>query len=237
MTEIIERPATTGPGTAPNWGLTKFLDPLRVPPALRPHSWDHAAITIPMVTEHQRLHSQLPPSTLWTYAGHFPGPTIEVRAGEQLRISWSNQIDGEFPLVALQGPVADGPAGPATRPERPARDAALLPRPRDGDHALHRPHGPRRDVPDPRQRGRRARPDSRFYTLNLVDEDNRPVNDAVRLIGTDGGLLPVPTELPAAGGWCTVRRCRRTTTTSGSRCCSTPRQPPPRRLSSLPRPS
>lgn len=68
MTGIIERPATTGPITAPNWGLTKFLDPLRVPPALRPHSWRHDAITIPMVTKHQRLHSQLPPSTLWTYA-------------------------------------------------------------------------------------------------------------------------------------------------------------------------
>ena len=40
---------------------------------------------------------------------------------------------------------------------------------------------------------------SRFYTLNLVDENNVPVNDAVRLIGTDGGLLPAPAQLPATG--------------------------------------
>jgi FtsP/CotA-like multicopper oxidase with cupredoxin domain len=47
---------------------------------------------------------------------------------------------------------------------------------------------------------------SRFYTLNLIDEagntqnaDGTPYNDAVRVIGTDGGLLPAPAPLPGGG--------------------------------------
>jgi FtsP/CotA-like multicopper oxidase with cupredoxin domain len=322
MTEIIERPASAGPITEPNWGLTKFLDPLRIPPVFRPRGRE--TITIPMVTKRQRLHSELPESTLWTYAGHFPGPTIEVRSGKQLRISWSNEIEGGFPLVAVQGPVADGPTSrPGRELDRPgysivdgvadlpawtvvhlhgartnagndgwAHNAGLKGTSQlaeyqnrqpamplwyhdhamaitrfnvhtglagmylirdDEEDALGLPHGdheipliltdrnldtdpatgaltgqllfkfpvipggpaipfsgpfnlvngviwPHLDV-DPRWYRFRLlnAANSRFYTLNLVDENNVPVNDAVRLIGTDGGLLPAPAPLPAGG--------------------------------------
>ena len=326
MTEIVERPpVATGPIAGPTWGLTKFLDPLPVPPVLRPHSRQgQDMITIPMIETHQRLHSQLPPSALWTYAGHFPGPTIEVRSGKQLRISWSNEIEGKFPLVAVQGPVNDNPAARPGREldrkgysivdgvaELPAWTVVHLHGARtnasnDGwahnagltgtsqlteyqnrqqamplwyhDHAmaitrftvhtglagmylirdeeedaLRLPHGDR-EIPliitdrnldtDPATgaltgqllykypylpngtmipfsgpftlvngviwphlevsaRWYRFRvlnsANSRFFTLNLVDEDNVPHNDAVRLIGTDGGLLPAPAELPVGG--------------------------------------
>jgi FtsP/CotA-like multicopper oxidase with cupredoxin domain len=40
---------------------------------------------------------------------------------------------------------------------------------------------------------------SRFYTLNLIDEAGALHNDAVRVIGTDGGLLPAPAPLPDGG--------------------------------------
>jgi FtsP/CotA-like multicopper oxidase with cupredoxin domain len=325
MTEIIERPATAGPITGPNWGLTKFLDPLPIPPVLRPHSWwGQDMITIPMVAKQQRLHSQLPPSTLWTYAGHFPGPTIEVRSGKQLRISWSNEIDGEFPLVAVQGPVTDAPTSrPGRELAKPgysivegvadlpawtvvhlhgartnagndgwAHNAGLKGTSQlteyqnrqpamplwyhdhamaitrfnvhtglagmylirdDEEDALDLPHGdrelpliitdrnldtdpatgaltgqllfkfpyvpngpmipfsgpfslvngviwPHLDVDAKWYRFRLLNAaNSRFFTLNLVDENNTPVNDAVRLIGTDGGLLPAPAALPAGG--------------------------------------
>ncbi|RSN55646.1 copper oxidase [Actinomadura sp. WAC 06369] len=59
-----------------------------------------------MTTARLRLHSQLPPTTLWTYEGHFPGPTIEVRRGSRLRVAWSNDLDGTVPLVAVRAPVA-----------------------------------------------------------------------------------------------------------------------------------
>lgn len=324
MTEIAERLTAAGPITGPNWGLTKFLDPLPVPPVLRPPWWGQDMITIPMVAKQQRLHSQLPPSTLWTYAGHYPGPTIEVRSGKQLRISWSNEIAGKFPLVAVQGPVADGPT---TRPGReldrpgysivdgvadlPAWTVVHLHGARtnagnDGwahnaglpgtsqlaeyqnrqqamplwyhDHAMaitrfnvhtglaglylirddeedeldlpsgdrelpliltdrnldtdpatgqltgqllykfpYVPNGPMIPFSGPftlvngviwphldvSARWYRFRllnaANERFFTLNLVDENNVPQNDAVRLIGTDGGLLPAPAPLPSGG--------------------------------------
>jgi FtsP/CotA-like multicopper oxidase with cupredoxin domain len=322
MTEIIERPAAASAIEAPNWGLTKFLDPLPVPPVFRPRSRE--TITIPMVVTRQKLHSQLPESTLWTYAGHFPGPTIEVRSGRQLRISWSNEIDGEFPLVAVKGPIA---SGPTSRPGREldqdgysiidgvadlpawtvthlhgartnagndgwAHNAGLTGTSQlaeyqnrqqamplwyhdhamaitrfnvhtglagmylvrdDEEDALGLPHGdheipliltdrnldtdatgaltgqllfkvpfippdgpmipfsgpfnlvngviwPHLDVDARWYRFRLLNAaNSRFYTLNLVDENNVPVNDAVRLIGTDGGLLPAPAPLPNGG--------------------------------------
>ncbi|OXM65076.1 multicopper oxidase family protein [Amycolatopsis vastitatis] len=323
MTEIIERPAATTPAAEPNWGLTKFLDPLPVPPVLRPHNRE--TITIPMVATRQKLHSQLPESTLWTYAGHFPGPTIEVRSGRQVRISWSNEIDGKIPLVAVQGPVA---TAPASRPGREldrdgysiiegvtdlpswtvvhlhgartnagndgwAHNAGLKGTSQlaeyqnrqqamplwyhdhamaitrfnvhtglagmylirdDEEDALGLPHGdheipliitdrnldtdpatgaltgqllfkvpyvppngplipfsgpfnlvngviwPHLDVDARWYRFRLLNAaNSRFYTLNLVDENNVAHNEAVRLIGTDGGLLPAPAELPAGG--------------------------------------
>jgi spore coat protein A len=87
------------PATDPT-RLTKFLDPLRIPRVLRPDARDqHHELHVEQVSASQRLHSQLPPTPLWTYQGEFPGPTIEVRRGQRLRITWSNRIDTPFPLI------------------------------------------------------------------------------------------------------------------------------------------
>ncbi|MEU5691816.1 multicopper oxidase domain-containing protein [Actinosynnema sp. NPDC020468] len=108
MTEVITRPAV--PSAGPTSGLTKFLDPLRVPPVLRPHlSWHQDELTVTMIRTEVRLHSQLPPTTVWAYDGHFPGPTIVVRRGRPLRITWTNGIEGKIPLVAVQAPIASAP--------------------------------------------------------------------------------------------------------------------------------
>ncbi|MFE0027842.1 multicopper oxidase family protein [Amycolatopsis sp. NPDC059021] len=72
---------------------------------MRPHAsrW-RDEITIGMTTARTRLHSQLPATTLWTYEGHFPGPTIEVRSGRRLRVAWHNDLTGPIPLVAVRVP-------------------------------------------------------------------------------------------------------------------------------------
>lgn len=109
MTEVITEPAPPAAPArpaGPNWGLDLFRDPLRVPPVIRPHSWlRQDEITITMTLARARLHSMLPETDLWTYEGQFPGPTIEVRAGRQLRVAWSNAIDGLLPLIAVQQAV------------------------------------------------------------------------------------------------------------------------------------
>ncbi|MGW4062752.1 multicopper oxidase family protein [Amycolatopsis sp. NPDC004747] len=116
--------AATGGPAAPNFGLTKFLDPLRIPPVLRAHSRGYRGeLTVTMTTARARLHSQLPETTLWTYDGHFPGPTIEVRAHQRLRVAWANELTGTVPLVAVRAPY-EVPT-PANRPGYRAADGSL----------------------------------------------------------------------------------------------------------------
>ncbi|MDQ0377794.1 multicopper oxidase family protein [Amycolatopsis thermophila] len=101
MTDVIARSAVTA--TGPHFGLSKFADPLRVPPLIRPHSWWHQdEITIAKTRARVRLHSQLPETEVWAYEGQFPGPTIEVRSGRRLRVNWNNRIDGTIPVIAVQ---------------------------------------------------------------------------------------------------------------------------------------
>ncbi|MFH8571208.1 O-aminophenol oxidase PhsA [Streptomyces sp. NPDC017993] len=92
-------------------GLTPFTDALRVPPVLRPgRKRARRGIDIELKTTWVRLHSQLPPTKVWAYAGHFPGPTIEVRRGERLRVAWVNRLTGSHPVTAAEAaPVPGAP--------------------------------------------------------------------------------------------------------------------------------
>ncbi|HEX3746028.1 MAG TPA: multicopper oxidase [Bryobacteraceae bacterium] len=80
--------------------LTKFVDPLPIPPAASP-----AGFRVPpgqtskapyyRVAMHQiesKLHRDLPPSRLWCCGGSSPGPTFETRSGEGLTIEWANEL-------------------------------------------------------------------------------------------------------------------------------------------------
>ncbi|MFN2495440.1 MAG: multicopper oxidase family protein [Pseudonocardiaceae bacterium] len=118
MTELthppvdVPRPPDGGP--QPARGLTKFLDPLRIPPVLRPDlGQDPHHLTVELQRTEVLLHSELPPTTVWAYAGHFPGPTIEVHRGHWLQVTWKNQLCGPYPLVAVEVPRdMTGPPGP-----------------------------------------------------------------------------------------------------------------------------
>ncbi|MER5636771.1 multicopper oxidase domain-containing protein [Kitasatospora sp. NPDC002227] len=98
--------------------LTKFADPLPVPPLLRPGP----ELTVRLVPAEVRLHSELPPTPLWTYEGSFPGPTIEVRRGRRLRVAWENQLTTPYPAQVGNLPTIDSP--PAEN--SPGIDAAFL---------------------------------------------------------------------------------------------------------------
>ncbi|MGH3673794.1 MAG: multicopper oxidase family protein [Pseudonocardiaceae bacterium] len=104
---------------------------MRVPPILRPGPGKHPHhVTIELQATKLSLHSELPLTTLWTYAGHSPGPTIEVHRGQQLHITWLNQLGGPHPIVAvnlereMQGPPS--PTNPFPQVgNTPGRDGAL----------------------------------------------------------------------------------------------------------------
>ncbi|MBI5871038.1 MAG: multicopper oxidase domain-containing protein [Actinobacteria bacterium] len=73
--------------------IDRFIDPLPRPPMLAPDTGAHAGsdyYEISLTQFTQQLHSQLPPTPLWGYAGSFPGPTIEARRGRPVRIKWIN---------------------------------------------------------------------------------------------------------------------------------------------------
>jgi len=72
-----------------------------------------------------RLHSQLPLTRVWTYDGSFPGPTIDVRRGRKLRVTWRNEIAGSYPVTAVQ--VQNGTPGPGRDGAEPRPEVAALP--------------------------------------------------------------------------------------------------------------
>lgn len=125
-TVAASRPPTTSPEAGT--GLTKFLDPLRIPPVLRPDPGQHPRqVIVELQATKLSLHSELPPTTLWTYGGHSPGPTIEVRRGQRLNVTWKNEISGRYPLIAVEvdTPGPPGPEGPFPQVgNTPGRDGA-----------------------------------------------------------------------------------------------------------------
>ncbi|WP_242887723.1 multicopper oxidase family protein [Actinomadura litoris] len=105
-------------------GLTKFADPLPVPRVLRPDG----ALTIRQRAATVRLHSQLPPTPAWTYEGSFPGPVIDVRAGQRIKVSWLNRIESAFPAtaVAVAFTGIDSILGPGRGDAEPISEVAKL---------------------------------------------------------------------------------------------------------------
>lgn len=76
--------------------VTKFLDELP-----RPRRLSGSALEISATEFRQKLHSRLPATTLWGYAGSYPGPTIEAIRGVPMRITWRNGIARPKLLAAL----------------------------------------------------------------------------------------------------------------------------------------
>ncbi|MET9071577.1 O-aminophenol oxidase PhsA [Streptomyces sp. NPDC004232] len=115
--------------------LTPYATPLTVPPVLRPAADDVLHETeIAVRPTWVRLHPQLPPTLMWGYDGHVPGPTVEVRRGQRVRIAWTNRVpkDAEFPVTSVEVPAsAPGTPPPSTEPGRggvePDKDVAALP--------------------------------------------------------------------------------------------------------------
>jgi spore coat protein A, manganese oxidase len=71
--------------------LTPYVDPLPIPPVIRPTSAG-SPISIHMRSFRQKVHRDLPPSTLWGYNNSWPGPTFEVRRSQPLTVKWINEL-------------------------------------------------------------------------------------------------------------------------------------------------
>lgn len=54
------------------------------------------------------LHPQLSPTPVWTYAGQFPGPVIEVDAGSRVDVVVHNELAGSIPFAHVVVDTASG---------------------------------------------------------------------------------------------------------------------------------
>ncbi|GGP57875.1 O-aminophenol oxidase PhsA [Streptomyces melanogenes] len=115
--------------------LVPYTDRLPIPEVLRPARVDvHRETEIAVRPAWVRLHSQLPPTLMWGYNGTVPGPTIEVRRGERVRIAWTNRVPrgSEYPVTAVEVPVRPQGTPPASTEAgrggvEPNADVAALP--------------------------------------------------------------------------------------------------------------
>ena len=76
-------------------GLTPFVDALPIPPPLAPTGTraDGALqYTVEAVAASQQLHSELPPTDLWTYNGAYPSFTIEATVGDPIEVTYINNL-------------------------------------------------------------------------------------------------------------------------------------------------
>ena len=71
--------------------LPSYVTPLSIPPVLRP-SPSRSPLHVRMRSFGQKVHRDLPPTTVWGYNNSWPGPTLEVRRGQPLMVKWSNEL-------------------------------------------------------------------------------------------------------------------------------------------------
>jgi spore coat protein A len=128
-TDTLDTDGRVAPLTpSSEYGLIKFLDPLRIPPAIIvPTRKHHESLKITMRPVNVKLHSQLSAMRMWTYNGSFPGPTIEVRSGQSIQVIWENAITGTFPIPAVDVPLEKATAGPGRDGAKLRADVAALP--------------------------------------------------------------------------------------------------------------
>jgi spore coat protein A len=91
--------------------LEAFVDPLVLPPVLRPIAGSqHYRIAISEFR--QKLHRDLPPTVVWGFEGSTPGPTIVAERGHAITIDWLNRLPSRHRLLVdhnLDGAGKDVP--------------------------------------------------------------------------------------------------------------------------------
>ncbi len=92
-------------------GLEPFVDALPVPGVLAPTGVRADGVPqyeISMTQQQQQLHRDLPPTDVWTYAGSFPGPTIEATTGQPIEVKYTNDLPANTHYLAVDT-CAHGP--------------------------------------------------------------------------------------------------------------------------------
>ncbi len=93
--------------------VTRYVDPLPIPGVLKPvsTSGDADVYEIEATEFTQTLHSELAPTTVWGYAGSYPGSTIEARKGRPVKLTYRNELPDQhlFPVDTTLDGAKDMP--------------------------------------------------------------------------------------------------------------------------------
>jgi FtsP/CotA-like multicopper oxidase with cupredoxin domain len=158
------------------FGLKLFVDDLPVPPVRRPDTslvFGHQKLRIAMVPKRVKLHRDLDPTDLWSYAclnnsgqpfpedvAHHLGPTIETSNDAKVLVEWVHRIPNSMKLpVQVRTSKADPQNVPQNRPG--GNGTAPAARDPTGIEAYCVAH----------LHGGRTRPDSDGWTDNVLASD------------------------------------------------------------------
>jgi spore coat protein A len=105
--------------------LTPFVDAVPVPAPLQPVTGAVGSVAYYEVTMRQvqqKVHRDLPLTTVWAYGTGFPGPVIEAGVGQPVTVKWINDLrDGSGALRTTNHYLAVDPClhGPDTEGAKP----------------------------------------------------------------------------------------------------------------------
>lgn len=98
--------------------LAKFVDSLPVPSVVEPTTINGGIpfYEITMKQFKQKLHRDLPETTVWGYNGVYPGPTFEVRSNHPIKVKWMNDLPVDRHLLPVDTSVHGAqPPNPTVR--------------------------------------------------------------------------------------------------------------------------
>lgn len=89
---ILPTPTATPTPLDPSM-LTKFVDPLPIPPIKQPTSATGTPFyQVTMRQTYQKAHRDLPYTRCWGYDGMWPGPTFVVTKDRPIQVKWINEL-------------------------------------------------------------------------------------------------------------------------------------------------
>ncbi|MBD0290556.1 MAG: multicopper oxidase domain-containing protein [Thermoleophilia bacterium] len=86
--------------------LTKFVDPLPIPPIARPAGPGYYELH--MAERTVKMHRDLPATKVWGYNGGYLGPTIVADSGQPISVRWFNDLPAEHLFAASIDRSLDG---------------------------------------------------------------------------------------------------------------------------------
>lgn len=101
--------------------LAKFVDPLPIPPIVKPDRYQPSPGNPAVKTPYYRLamqafdmkvHRDLKSTRMWGFSSQFPGPTFDVRSGQEILVEWVSELPDKHFLPIdhkLMGAGADQP--------------------------------------------------------------------------------------------------------------------------------